>query len=235
MLPFFSRRILNIGNATGIGVGLLFFVLGLFFPGFLRFVIDSFKLNLIGKILVLCLSCLSGFILFLAILLSTFMVKALREQPSTTSTLVVLGCRVYGTRPSLMLIERLDAAYSYLSNFPEANCVLSGGRGEGEDITEAEAMFRYLKEKGIDEMRLFLEEKSVNTRENILFSMSLIEEKGLPTDISIVTNEFHIYRARRIAENLGVRSKALPAKTAWWLFPTFYVREMYSILYEWVR
>ena len=52
--------------------------------------------------------------------------------------------------------------------------------------------------------------------------------------IAIVTNEYHEYRAFMIAEVLGLEHSAVPAKTPWWLFPTYYIREVYGIIYEWV-
>jgi len=147
---------------------------------------------------------------------------------------VVLGCRVYGERASLSMVERLDAAYDYLVEHPQSVCVLSGGKGDGENITEAECMYRYLVNKGIDAARLYKEEASTTTRENLLFSKQLIEEQGLHPVIAIATSEYHEYRAGMIANALDIEWAAVPGKTAIWLFPTYYVRELYGILYEWV-
>ena len=57
---------------------------------------------------------------------------------------------------------------------PETKAVLSGGKGDGESITEAQAMCNYLVEHGIDRERLILEEKSTNTTENLKFSLGII-------------------------------------------------------------
>ena len=40
--------------------------------------------------------------------------------------------------------------------------------------------------------------------------------------------------AKLIAKKLGMEYTSVPGKTAIWLFPTYYVRELYGILYEWV-
>ena len=58
-------------------------------------------------------------------------------------TVLVLGCQVRGTEPSLMLTRRLEAAYQYLTQYPDAVCVVSGGQGDDEDIPEGEAMEQY--------------------------------------------------------------------------------------------
>ena len=60
----------------------------------------------------------------------------------------------------------------------------------------------------------------------------IIEERGLSKNIAIATSDYHQYRASKIAKTLGFSVGAVPGHTAWWLFPTFYVRELYGILYQ---
>ena len=60
----------------------------------------------------------------------------------------------------------------------------------------------------------------------------IIEEKGLGNNIAIATSEYHQYRASQIAKSLGFSVGAVSGHTAWWLFPTFYMRELYGILYQ---
>ncbi|MDF2879300.1 MAG: YdcF family protein, partial [Clostridia bacterium] len=81
--------------------------------------------------------------------------------------IIILGARVKDETPSLALKYRLDKAYTYLNKNPQTIAILSGGQGPGESITEAEAMRRYLSQKGIAKERLVLEEHSTNTYENI--------------------------------------------------------------------
>ena len=50
----------------------------------------------------------------------------------------------------------------------------------------------------------------------------------------IVSNNYHLYRAGMIADELGIVWGGKPAETAAWLFPTYYVRELYAILAEWI-
>ena len=173
-------------------------------------------------------------ILVLVIVLTTLMVGAMNNAPKGQETLVVLGCRVYGERPSLSLQERLDAALVYLEEHPEAYCVVSGGQGDGENISEAECMYRYLTDRGIDGIRIFKEDASTTTRENLEFSLAVIRENNLPQEIAIVTSEYHQYRASLVAKELGLSNTAVCGKTAKWLLPTFYIRELYGILYQWV-
>ena len=128
--------------------------------------------------------------------------------------------------------ERLDAALIYLEENPDSQCIVSGGMGEGEKISEAECMYRYLIKKGIHSSRIIKEDKSTSTRENLRFSKKIIEERGLSKNIAIATSDYHQYRASKIAKTLGFSVGAVPGHTAWLLFPTFYVRELYGILYQ---
>ena len=141
-------------------------------------------------------------------------------------------CKVYGEHASRSLRERLDAALIYLEENPNSQCIVSGGMGEGEKISEAECMYRYLTKKGINSSRIIKEDKSTSTRENLRFSKKIMEEKGLGNNIAIATSEYHQYRASQIAKSLGFSVGAVSGHTAWWLFPTFYMRELYGILYQ---
>ena len=87
---------------------------------------------------------------------------------------IVLGARVRGRELSSSLERRLRRAYIYAVAHPKCILVLSGGQGEGEDLSEAEAMYGYLYGRGIRANRFILEDKSENTVENIRNSLSLI-------------------------------------------------------------
>lgn len=233
LVPLSLSVSLNIGNATGIAVCLLLGVYAIWMPKVHR-LLGSWAKHRRKRWLVRIGAAMVGIVLLLVIVESGCMISAASKAPTENATLVVLGCRVYGERASLSMIERLEAAYDYLIENGEAVCILSGGMGSGENITEAECMYRYLKDKGIEARRLYKEEESTSTRENLEFSMELMKELGLPHDIAIATSEYHQYRAGLIAKELGITATAVNGKTAWWLFPTYYIRELYGILYQWL-
>lgn len=233
LLPTFTHFIMNIGNLTGSIVFAGFIIYGILMPYINRFIVCAWH-KVFGRIVLSAMMLLAAIIIVLVIVLSGLMINAANKKPGGNPTVVILGCGVYGERPSLMLIERMDAAYDYLIENKDAVCILSGGEGPGEDISEAECMHRYLTSKGIDKERLFKEDKSRSTRQNLAFSKEIIEQHGLNMNVAIVTNEFHEYRAGRIAKTIGLEASSIQAPTAWWLFPTYYVRELYGILYEWV-
>ena len=159
------------------------------------------------------------------------MVRGASREPDPQAVLVVLGCKVRGETPSMMLRERLEAALNYLEEHPDAACVVSGGRGSGESISEAECMFRWLTERGIAPERIYREDASTDTWENLEFTQRILEEEELGTRVALCTNEFHEYRAEKIAGSLGLDAGAVPARTSFWLLPGYWVRELYGFLY----
>lgn len=155
--------------------------------------------------------------------------------PGRESTVVVLGCRVYDSGPSRMLLSRIGAAESFLKENPDAVCILSGGQGDDEPIAEAACMFEELTRRGVSPERLIIEDRSESTRENLAFSLEIIKEKRLPEDLTLVTNEYHQCRASMIAESLGCKAYAVSAPSQRILLPTYFVREIFGVLFETVK
>lgn len=234
VVPLLKRRILNIGNAAGLIICVVMMLYALLMS-YVNSLLQKWWQSKIGK---LALSVIGfGIVvgIVLVIVISACIIKAVYAKPAQNATAVILGCRVYGERPSLILIERMEAALLYLNENSDAVCIASGGQGQDEDISEAECIYRYLVEKGIDSERIYIEDQSTSTRENLAFSYEIIQKNELPEEIAIVTNEFHEYRAGIIADRLGFSYGAVPAKTARWLLPTYYARELFGVLYEWFK
>lgn len=149
--------------------------------------------------------------------------------------IVVLGAGVNGETPSLTLQTRIQAAAAYMEMHPDVPVVLSGGQGAGEQISEAECMHRELSTD--DEtwnQRLLLEEKSTNTAENFSYSKEMLREKGISPEtavIGVVTNDFHIFRARLIAQREGLQTVGVSAELPWWwLSANYYLRESFALV-----
>ena len=148
---------------------------------------------------------------------------------------VVLGAGVNGTQPSLSLRTRLDAALDYLEENPDIPVVLTGSRGYGEEITEAQCMYNYLTSRGVAPERLILEESAVNTAQNFSFSRPLLEEAGIDPGkdpVAVVTNDFHVYRARLLAVRQGYDyAFGIPARLPWLhLEINYYIREAFALV-----
>ena len=149
-----------------------------------------------------------------------------------TSYVIILGAGVWGTTISPALDERLKAGVSYLEKYPESIAIVSGGQGRGEDITEAEAMKRYLVERGIDEKRIIKEDKSTSTMENFQYSRRILKElTGRDIrEISIITSNFHIFRAKMLAKRNGFTPYAISCKTPASVLVFNYFREYFALI-----
>ena len=129
-----------------------------------------------------------------------------RDQVSgNPKVMIILGCQVMESGPSQLLRDRLDEALVYLEQSPDMTVVVSGSQGSNEPATEASVMAEYLMDRGVAEDAILLEEDSHNTDENLRFSMALLREEGvdLSDGVVIVSNGFHLTRARMLAGRAG--------------------------------
>ncbi len=129
--------------------------------------------------------------------------KKARDFSGEAAYVIILGAQVRGSQITKSLKQRLDRAYEYLTEHPEAIAIVSGGQGKDEAVTEAFAMAEYLKSLGIAEKRILKEEQSETTWENLKFSAGLIG--SLEQKTAVVTNDFHLYRALLIGRQIGYR------------------------------
>ncbi|HHX38144.1 MAG TPA: hypothetical protein GX717_09215, partial [Clostridiaceae bacterium] len=137
LLPLLWDNILNIGNVTGLIVfGLL--TLFLLIPNSCRCIIKDWMRSGLGKWVTRFATLIVAVILGLTLVISIRMIQTNLNGPPEHATVVVLGCQVRGSTPSLMLRERLDTAYEYLQDHPDVTCILTGSKGDTGDISEAE-------------------------------------------------------------------------------------------------
>lgn len=189
----------------------------------------------LSKVLRTLLSCCLCAGLILAAVTGVFIARAGKgNADAKCDYVIVLGAGVNGTMPSLILSERIGAAYDYLTANPDVICIVSGGQGPGEDITEALCMYNALVARGIDPERIWQEDKATSTRENIRFSLELIEDKtgARPQQAAIISNEFHLFRAGLFAKEQDLAMIGVPAKTTWFsLRANYFLREIVAIWY----
>lgn len=185
--------------------------------------------------------CLTGcYILGTALLLflGGLMIRGATEgQGKEADGLIVLGAALHGEKVTWVLSNRLDTAAAYLKVHPGTLCVVSGGQGAGESCTEASAMKKYLVEKqGIDPERILTEEKASSTKENFLFSKTILEERlGREGTLAFVTTDFHVFRAGRTAAGCGIEAFGVAAPDVWYLRPNNFLRECVGICYYFVK
>ena len=186
-----------------------------------------------------------GFLLFLkwlialcyAVAIGIFLVcgflmirSASEGEKVEADAVIVLGAAVHGDKVTWVLENRLNTAMEYLNEHPKAICVVSGGQGAGESVTEASAMKKYMVDRGMDESRIYAEEKAKNTKENFEYSKAIIDETvGNNARIAFVTTNFHVYRAGEVARAQGVNAVGIPADDVWYLRLNNFLRECVGI------
>lgn len=160
--------------------------------------------------------------------------SASSSDPEDADYLIVMGAGLNGSVPSLSLSSRLSVALEYLDENPEAIAIVTGGKGSGESITEAQAMFDYLTAKGVSHDRIIMEHKATSSIENLKFSFDIIDElwnTSAAPKITVLSNEFHLYRIKLIASKEKHSISVLSAPTPLlYLKFTYYIREYFSLL-----
>ena len=158
-----------------------------------------------------------------------FMVSSVLNAPPENATVIVLGCKVNGETPSKMLYDRSLSALEYLNENPEAVCIASGGQGKGEDISEAQAIYNILTQNGISPDRIYLEDKSTTTAENMEYSAEIIAKNGLSSNVAIASDNFHQFRAGIFAEKNGLSAYSVGCATYPYVSLGYWAREVLAV------
>ena len=154
------------------------------------------------------------------------------ETNGSSNYLIVLGAGVRGTEPSEILQDRIAMAYTHLTNDPNAICIATGGKGSDENISEAQCIYDHLTAMGIDGSRIWMEDQATSTIENFRYSVALIEEKTgvIPETVTVLSNEFHLFRAGMMAEDCGLEADFIAAPTSKPLIRISYtIREIFAL------
>lgn len=149
---------------------------------------------------------------------------------------IVLGAGIQGKEVSESLRNRLDAALRYCQKNPKAIIVVSGGQGPQETITEALAMEQYLLEQGMPAEQIIKEQMATSTRENFLYSKEMLDRQlGDAYKVAFISNDYHIYRAKLIAQNVGFDEITyLGSDTPWYLILPSGIRECLAVMKQWI-
>ncbi len=210
-------------SVLGMMIGIAIFVFGLFMPKVMEW---AKKHKAISRVVCILLC----FALLWAAVCSVLLIIAGTKGPVDSGTVIVLGCQLRGDKPSKMLKQRLDKAYAYLVENPDAVAIMSGGKGPDEIMPEAQAMYNYLVEQGTDPDRLYIEPDSHNTEQNMKYSAEIIKENDLDTNVVVITQSFHQYRASVYAKEAGLTAYALNCKTNPGTLPTYWLRELFAVI-----
>ena len=152
-----------------------------------------------------------------------------------TCDIIVLGCGIDGRLPDIMLSARLDTAAEYLKAHPDARVVCCGGFGVGKPYSEADVMRNYLVSLGVENDRIYLDEQSTSTQENIRYAKQLLDGLDGKHEIAVCSSNYHVYRAKEFAKKEGLgKVYTLPSPTPAHIFPAYWIREFVGISRLWI-
>lgn len=124
------------------------------------------------------------------------------------------------------LIERLNVVLNSAEKYPNALIVCTGGgtASGNPDATEAGRMAEWLIEKGVDENRVIVEDQSLTTAQNAIYSCRiLIEKYPQVNQLAIISSDYHIatgtllFDAESIllSEDSGEKPFTIVSNAAW--------------------
>lgn len=191
-----------------------------------------------GTALVAIAIVLTGYFGFLfASLLAYSVLYSRVGRHRDVEAIIVLGCGLAGDRVPPLLAGRLDRAirlYERQLARPPL-LVVSGGKGPGENVTEAEAMHGYLRERGVPEDRIRREDRATTTEENLRLSAALLPRSGRTGRVLAVTSNYHVFRTAVECRRLGLPIHATGSPTARYFLPSALLREFAALILHYRR
>lgn len=195
--------------------------------------IYGFLLKRKSKLMLIVLSVLLalGFCLF-AVMEIPIIIDARGDKDVEADYLIVLGAGVNGSVPSLSMVNRMTPTIEYMNAHPACLAILTGGQGEGENLSEAQAMYDYLTNRGIAPERLIMEDKATSTEENLKFSFAIIGDELEESTVAVVSSEYHLHRAKVMARMLGKEVYGIPGRTSYpTLMINYFIREAFGMVH----
>ena len=142
---------------------------------------------------------------------------------SDVDCIIILGAGIWEDKPSPILEDRLLEGIKLYQNSVSDKIIMSGDHGRRE-YDEVNIMKNYAIEKGIPSENIFMDHAGFSTYESIYRAKYIFEAKK----VVIVTQEYHLYRALYIANQLGLEAYGVGADPRQYVGATY--RELREIL-----
>lgn len=145
------------------------------------------------------------------------------DEARPADVIVVLGAAAYRGRPSPVLKARLDHALALYRRGLAPRILTTGGSGGDPVHTEGEVGRAYLVQRGVPSEAILVESEGESTVHSLAAAGEIMRRMDLHACI-LVSDDYHIFRAKRILEARGFRVFGSPrpapqraALTEWWL------------------
>jgi uncharacterized SAM-binding protein YcdF (DUF218 family) len=140
-----------------------------------------------------------------------------RDQHPRVDAVVVLGAAQYNGQPSPIYRARLEHALDLYSSGAAPMLVFTGGNEPGDRFTEGGSGAQWALAHGVPESAILTEETSRTTYGNLAGARQLLQDKIAPRQrarIIIVSDPFHMFRAVKQAQDLGMTAYPSPTRTS---------------------
>lgn len=137
---------------------------------------------------------------------------ASHDEAAASDAIVVLGAAQYRGRPSPVLRSRLDHAIALFDRGLAPRLVLTGGVADGDTASEAAVSRVYAMQAGVPDSAILLENEGRTTGQSLERVARLLRARALD-EVILVSDPFHVLRARRIAERDGLTVRTSPTST----------------------
>lgn len=167
--------------------------------------------------------------LLLGFVLYTLFIQIMPHRMNFDHVIIHGAGLLNGREVSKLLADRLDKAISVYEKCKVKPVLIpSGGQGSDEDISEAEAMAAYLREHGIPEEHIIMEDRSTTTMENLANSKAIIDSRQ-GKRIALVSSNYHVYRCLTYAKKIKMKCVGIGARVAWYYWPSALIREFVAV------
>ena len=230
-------------NLLGVFLG-LFALMGLFGSQSIYLMTSKLlagkKLLIIKKLIDISINVFLSYLYTLIISTLYCNIRAAKHIPKEDKDyVIILGCMLKkdGTLTPL-LKARVDKAIEFAKIQKERSnkdikFIPSGGQGNDEIISEAEAMKKYLISQGIKPEDIIIESQSTSTAENLKYSYNIIMESKEDAKISFATTNYHVvFRSGVIANECGIDCEGMGSNTKWYFYSNALIREFIANLIE---
>ena len=135
-----------------------------------------------------------------------------QNDTAPAAAIVVMGAAQWNGSPSPVLKDRLDHAADLYQKGVAPVVIVAGGKQPGDRETQGLVSFEYLRTKGVPEAAIKIEIEGTNSYEELSSTAFIMNQAGLASDVVIVTDPYHAFRAEAIAEEVGLAAHVSPTK-----------------------
>jgi len=152
-------------------------------------------------------------------------------EPEVSDAALILGHSLKKDNlPSEWLMERLQKGLELYEGEYCEKIIVSGGEGPSDNIAVGLAMMEWLKNQGVDENDIIIEDMASSTYENFKYTRELADSENIGS-IIVVTNDFHIYRAMEIGGDFFENISGAHADAGFGIRKVLaYIKEPFSLI-----